>query len=219
VDDKYEYTLDNKDNIVHGWISSNHPNRMGFWVITPMEVHWVFFGTHYIGWPLAMDMDNRKMDPRRTPFIDVTNLTNGKNHDGLRHEECTFQILDVSPRPSGTHKDLASSPSAMPAQKVILIDLTASPNASDLGNRHDVDESQYGSLPEGQMQSHCSGYQFWTRATSTGCFTIGNVPPGVYNLYFLGDYMHKSSVTRNARFVLVSSVKVNPQRNGSLRMS
>ncbi|TVU50726.1 hypothetical protein EJB05_02113, partial [Eragrostis curvula] len=95
--------------------------------------------------PLAMDMDNRKMDPRRTPFIDVTNLTNEKNHDGLRHEECTFQILDVSPRPSGTHKDLASSPSAMPAQKVILIDLTASPNASDLGNRHDVDESQYAS--------------------------------------------------------------------------
>ncbi|TVU06898.1 hypothetical protein EJB05_46934, partial [Eragrostis curvula] len=106
--------------------------------------------------PSSMDMDNRKMDPRRTPFIDVTNLTNGKNHDGLRHEECAFQILDVSPRLSGTHKDPASSPSAMPAQKVILIDLTTSPNASDLGNRHDVDESQHGSLLEGQMQSHCA---------------------------------------------------------------
>ncbi|GJM88087.1 hypothetical protein PR202_ga04112 [Eleusine coracana subsp. coracana] len=35
VDDKYEYSLDNKDNVVHGWISSTHPNPMGFWVITP----------------------------------------------------------------------------------------------------------------------------------------------------------------------------------------
>jgi len=35
VDDKYEYSLDNKDNAVHGWISSSHPNPMGFWVITP----------------------------------------------------------------------------------------------------------------------------------------------------------------------------------------
>ncbi|TVU33616.1 hypothetical protein EJB05_25441, partial [Eragrostis curvula] len=100
--------------------------------------------------PAPMDMDNRKMDPRWTPFIDVTNLTNGKNHDGLRHEECTFQILDVSPRRSGIHKDPVSSPSAMSAQKVILIDLTASLNALDLGNRHDVDESQHGSL-----HSHC----------------------------------------------------------------
>jgi hypothetical protein len=35
VDDKYEYSLDNKDNLVHGWISSTHPKPMGFWIITP----------------------------------------------------------------------------------------------------------------------------------------------------------------------------------------
>ncbi|KAL6660877.1 hypothetical protein ACP70R_000261 [Stipagrostis hirtigluma subsp. patula] len=34
VDDKYQYSMDNKDNMVHGWISSDHPNPMGFWVIT-----------------------------------------------------------------------------------------------------------------------------------------------------------------------------------------
>jgi rhamnogalacturonan endolyase len=33
VDDKYQYSLDNKDNEVHGWISDN-PST-GFWVITP----------------------------------------------------------------------------------------------------------------------------------------------------------------------------------------
>ena len=35
VDDKYQYSLDNEDNVVHGWISDSDPNPMGFWVITP----------------------------------------------------------------------------------------------------------------------------------------------------------------------------------------
>lgn len=35
VDDKYQYSCDNKDNYVHGWISS-HPH-IGFWVITPSD--------------------------------------------------------------------------------------------------------------------------------------------------------------------------------------
>lgn len=35
MDDKYQYSLDNKDNVVHGWISGGNPNPMGFWVITP----------------------------------------------------------------------------------------------------------------------------------------------------------------------------------------
>jgi rhamnogalacturonan endolyase len=38
VDDKYQYTMDHKDNTVHGWVSSkdNRSNStMGFWVVTP----------------------------------------------------------------------------------------------------------------------------------------------------------------------------------------
>ncbi|CAN6475634.1 unnamed protein product [Victoria cruziana] len=33
VDDKYQYSCDNKDNRVHGWISDDPPT--GFWCITP----------------------------------------------------------------------------------------------------------------------------------------------------------------------------------------
>ncbi|KAJ1264540.1 hypothetical protein BS78_08G008900 [Paspalum vaginatum] len=71
VDDKYQYSLDNKDNAVHGWINGGgggggHP--MGFWVITPsnelksggpmkreLTSHVgptslaMFLGTHYVG--------------------------------------------------------------------------------------------------------------------------------------------------------------------------
>lgn len=35
VDDKYQYSCENKDSHVHGWISSNP--RVGFWVITPSD--------------------------------------------------------------------------------------------------------------------------------------------------------------------------------------
>lgn len=33
VDDKYQYSMDNKDGGVHGWISSNP--SVGFWIIFP----------------------------------------------------------------------------------------------------------------------------------------------------------------------------------------
>jgi rhamnogalacturonan endolyase len=43
-------------------------------------------------------------------------------------------------------------------------------------------------------------YQFWTRASSDGSFSVGDVREGVYNLYawvpgILGDFMHTSPVT------------------------
>jgi len=35
VDDKYQYSCENKDNRVHGWISENP--TVGFWIITPSD--------------------------------------------------------------------------------------------------------------------------------------------------------------------------------------
>ena len=35
VDDKYMYSMEDKDNNVHGWISSEPP--VGFWMITPSD--------------------------------------------------------------------------------------------------------------------------------------------------------------------------------------
>lgn len=33
MDDKYQYSSDNKDSLVHGWIATDLPT--GFWIITP----------------------------------------------------------------------------------------------------------------------------------------------------------------------------------------
>ncbi|CAI0549652.1 unnamed protein product [Linum tenue] len=59
VDDKYQYSCDNKDNRVHGWISFNP--AVGFWKITPSDefrtggpfkqnlTSHMFHSTHYAG--------------------------------------------------------------------------------------------------------------------------------------------------------------------------
>ncbi|XP_022640521.1 receptor protein kinase TMK1-like [Vigna radiata var. radiata] len=38
VDDKYQYSIENKDNSVHGWIAEDDSTPVGFWVITPTNV-------------------------------------------------------------------------------------------------------------------------------------------------------------------------------------
>lgn len=35
VDDKYQYSIEDKDNKVHGWISTDE--SVGFWMITPSD--------------------------------------------------------------------------------------------------------------------------------------------------------------------------------------
>lgn len=37
VDDKYQYSCDNKENKVHGWISMGTNPVVGFWQITPSD--------------------------------------------------------------------------------------------------------------------------------------------------------------------------------------
>jgi rhamnogalacturonan endolyase len=75
VDDKYMYSMEDKDNNVHGWISSDPP--VGFWMITPSDEFRLggpikqdltshagpitlsmFTSTHYAGKEMRMDYRN-----------------------------------------------------------------------------------------------------------------------------------------------------------------
>lgn len=47
VDDKYQYSTENKDNKVTGWISEDPP--VGFWIITPSH-------ESYAGGPVKQDL-------------------------------------------------------------------------------------------------------------------------------------------------------------------
>ncbi|KAL6641954.1 hypothetical protein ACP70R_020135 [Stipagrostis hirtigluma subsp. patula] len=221
VDDKYEYSLDNKDNVVHGWISSNHPNPMGFWVITPsnefksggptkreLTSHVgptslvMFMGTHYVGRDMVVHLAGGEYWKKVLGPVFIYLNSNPKQGD-LRAlwEDAKAQA----------QAEASKWPYSFPE----------SPDFAKAGERGSVAgrlmvRDKYmtnGDMPAaaayvglaapgqpGSWATESKNYQFWTRATSCGRFTIGNVRAGVYNLYawvpgFLGEYMYTSPVT------------------------
>uniref|UniRef100_A0A0D3HHV1 Rhamnogalacturonan endolyase n=1 Tax=Oryza barthii TaxID=65489 RepID=A0A0D3HHV1_9ORYZ len=173
VDDKYEYSLDNKDNRVHGWISSNHPNPMGFWVITPSN-------EFKSGGPLKRELTSHVGPTSLTMFL-------GTHYVG------SDIVLKIEEGEYVSSKDIAAG--------MAYVGL-ASPGQP------------------GSWATESNNYQFWTRATPCGSFSIGNVRVGVYNLYawvpgFLGDYMYTSQVTVTpGRSINLGDLVFEPPRSG-----
>ncbi|KAL6660878.1 hypothetical protein ACP70R_000262 [Stipagrostis hirtigluma subsp. patula] len=72
----------------------------------------------------------------------------------------------------------------------------------------------------GSWATESKNYQFWTRATPSGDFSIVNVREGVYNLYawvpgILGDYMYTSRLTiAPGRTMSVGDLVFEPPRSG-----
>nr|XP_034602808.1 rhamnogalacturonate lyase-like isoform X2 [Setaria viridis]TKW07659.1 hypothetical protein SEVIR_7G321101v2 [Setaria viridis] len=221
VDDKYQYSLDNKDNVVHGWISSNHPSPMGFWVITPsnefksggpmkreLTSHvgptslTMFLGTHYIGDDIVLNVGNGEYWKKVLGPVFIY-LNSSPKHGDLRAlwQDAKAQAqTEVSKWPYSFPKspDFAKAGERGSVTGRLMV--------RDRFMRNDdmpAGMAYIGLAAPGQPGSwatECKGYQFWTTATSCGSFTIGNVRAGVYNLYawvpgVLGDYMYTSAVT------------------------
>ncbi|RCV36705.1 hypothetical protein SETIT_8G003600v2 [Setaria italica] len=221
VDDKYQYSLDNKDNVVHGWISSNHPNPMGFWVITPsnefksggpmkreLTSHvgptslTMFLGTHYIGDDIVLNIGGGEYWKKVLGPVFIY-LNSSPKHGDLRAlwQDAKAQAqTEVSKWPYSFPK----SPDFAKAGKRGSV--TGRLMVRDRFMRKDDMPTRMAYIglaapgQPGSWATECKGYQFWTTATSCGSFTIGNVRAGVYNLYawvpgVLGDYMYTCAVT------------------------
>ncbi|TVU03753.1 hypothetical protein EJB05_50690 [Eragrostis curvula] len=187
VDDKYAYTLDNKDNIVHGWISSNHTNPMGFWVITPSN-------EFKSGGPTKRELIYLNM---------VLNIKDGEYWKKVMGP--VFIYLNKSPNrgdlralwddaKAQAQAEVSKWPYSFPMSK----DFAKAAQRGSISGRLMVRDRYIASDDLPAWSAY--GYQFWTRAMYDGNFTIANVLAGVYNLYawapgFLGDYMYTSSVT------------------------
>lgn len=78
MDDKYQYSLDNKDNIIHGWIGGSDTNAMGFWVITPSN-------EFKSGGPLKREL---------TSHVGPTSLT--VSLQGYHPDQEIYQLLETS---------------------------------------------------------------------------------------------------------------------------
>ncbi|VFQ88116.1 unnamed protein product [Cuscuta campestris] len=238
VDDKYQYSLENKDNKVHGWICPNP--HVGFWIITgadefrsggpirqdltshvgPTALS-MFFSGHYAGYNYGVSLRNG--EAWKKVFGPVFIYLNSDN--------------DSDPKPlwKDAKKQMVAETKSWPYDFPKSEDY---PSASQRGtitgrllvrDRYLNEElipakSAYVGLAspgaDGYWQKDAKGYQFWTQTDDNGYFRISAIRPGNYNLYgwvpgILGDYRNTVDIIiRPGEETNLGELEFHPPRNG-----
>ncbi|XP_030542774.2 probable rhamnogalacturonate lyase B isoform X1 [Rhodamnia argentea] len=218
VDDKYQYSCENKDLQVHGWICFDPP--VGFWQITPsnefrsggllkqnLTSHVgpitlaMFLSAHYGGEDLVLKL--APGEPWKKVFGPVFFYLNcaSKADDPLKlWDDAKEQMLS----------EVQSWPYAFPASeeyqtsdqrgyvsgKLMIQDRYISETLIPANGAY------VGLAPPGEVgswQTEVKGYQLWTKADSDGYFSINNVRTGDYYIYawvpcYVGDYRNDGAI-------------------------
>ncbi|PSS30039.1 Rhamnogalacturonate lyase [Actinidia chinensis var. chinensis] len=239
VDDKYQYSCDDNNNRVHGWICSNPP--VGFWMITPSDEFRtggpvkqdltshvgpttlsMFFSTHYAGESLAIEL--RDGEPWKKVFGPVLIYlnTNSPDEDALPlWEDAKEQMLIETqswPYDFPLSEDFPRTDQrGIVTGRLLVRDryinkelLTANFAFVGLAAPGDV----------GSWQRENKGYQFWTQADNEGYFLIKGVRNGNYSLYawvagIIGDYKYDAyvNITPGSR-IRLGVLVYEPPREG-----
>nr|XP_029123451.1 probable rhamnogalacturonate lyase B isoform X1 [Elaeis guineensis] len=217
VDDKYQYSIEDQDNKVHGWISFDPP--IGFWQISPSDeartggpvkqdltshvgptTLAIFVSSHYSGEAPKFGNGEYWKKVFGPVFIYLNSASNGKDPKTL-WQDAKMQM----------QREVESWPYSFPVSEDFQ---KRSQRGSVSGKLLVRDRLIHGediyangayvglALPgeAGSWQRECKGYQFWTRADANGSFSIKNVRTGQYNLYawvpgFVGDYKYDEMIT------------------------
>ncbi|KAG6400828.1 hypothetical protein SASPL_137672 [Salvia splendens] len=233
VDDKYEYSCNNEDNHVHGWISSTNP-RTGFWVVMPGD-------EFRAGGPIKQDLTSHAGPTSLATFFSnhYAGDTFGVSlHNGEPWKKVfgpVFMYLNSGPSTSAIWDD-AKRQTAEEMRKWPY-DFPQSPDFPDVNRRgaitgrllvHDIvtapAQSAYVGLAPpgvvGSWQEDTKGYQFWTRTDKNGYYSSSGVRAGTYNLYawvpgVIGDYKHPYDITiLPGKQVAVGEAVYSAPRNG-----
>ncbi|XP_059634547.1 probable rhamnogalacturonate lyase B isoform X2 [Cornus florida] len=240
VDDKYQYSCDNKDLRVHGWICMDPP--VGFWQITPSDEFRsggpmkqnlsshvgpttlaMFLSGHYAGDDLVPKV--RQGEPWKKVFgpvfIYLNSAMDGEDPQLALWEDARRQMM----------VEVQSWPYSFPASD----DFPSSDKRGNVSGRLLVRDryinvdyisangAYVGLAPPGEVgswQRECKDYQFWTRADGEGHFSINNVRIGEYNLYawvpgFIGDYKYDVAITiTSGSEINMGDLVYEPPRNG-----
>nr|XP_043614244.1 probable rhamnogalacturonate lyase B isoform X2 [Erigeron canadensis] len=219
VDDKYQYTCENKDLMVHGWISNDPP--VGFWQIIPSNEFRtggplkqnlcshvgptclaVFVGAHYAGDDLVPKF--AQGEPWKKVFGPVFIYLNstmcGEDPITLWDDAKRQMMVEVSSWPYSfpASEDFPKSHDRGNCRGRLLVRDRYLYNDDILANGAYIGLAPRGDV--GSWQRECKDYQFWTEANCSGEFSIKNVRCGEYNLYawvpgFLGDYQFHAPLT------------------------
>ncbi|XP_057434888.1 probable rhamnogalacturonate lyase B isoform X2 [Lotus japonicus] len=219
VDDKYQYSCDNKDSQVHGWICKDP--GVGFWLITPsnefrsggplkqnLTSHVgpttlaVFLSAHYSGEDLvpkfkAGEAWKKVFGP---VFIYLNSTDDGSAVPNLWDDAKLQMLVEVQSWPY-------SFPDSDDFSKW---DERGNVSGRLLVRDRYIDDdyisakgAYVGLAPPGEVgswQRECKNYQFWAKADDDGYFTISNIRVGDYNVYawvpgFIGDYKYDVTMT------------------------
>ncbi|XP_049379050.1 probable rhamnogalacturonate lyase B isoform X2 [Solanum stenotomum] len=215
VDDKYQYSCENKDNRVHGWISPTP--RTGFWMITPTDEFRtggpvkqdltshtgpvnlnMFFSTHYAGEVLGLKFRNG--EPWKKVFGPVFVYMNSLSPDEpdtltlwTDAKEQMFVETENWPYNFPLLEDYARADQrGIVSGRLLVRDRYVSQSLM-IANSAFIGLAAPGNVGSWQLEN--KAYQFWTQTDSEGYFLIKNVIPGNYSLYawvpgFVGDYMY-----------------------------
>lgn len=202
VDDKYQYSCENKDNRVHGWISENPP--VGFWMITPSDEFRaggplkqdltshvgpttlsMFTSTHYSGKDLNTKYRNGKPWKKvlGPVFVYLNSISSLEDPTTLWEDAKDQMSIEVNSWPYDfpQSEDFPSSNRRGTVSGQLLV-----------GDKYISDSPMWASYAYvglaapggvGSWQREAKGYQFWVQADEEGRFLIENIRAGHYNLY------------------------------------
>ncbi|KAJ6412883.1 hypothetical protein OIU84_005852 [Salix udensis] len=212
VDDKYQYSCENKDNQVHGWICFKP--LVGFWQITPSDEFRtagplkqnltshvgpttlaMFHSSHYAGKDLVLSISpgepwKKVFGP---VFIYLNSASNGEDAPFLWEDAKMQMMAEVQSWPYSfpVSEDFQKSEERGNVCGRLLV------KDRNISDDYILASGAYVGLAPpgdaGSWQTECKDYQFWTRADENGYFSIKSICTGDYNLYawvpgFLGDY-------------------------------
>ncbi|XP_044476134.1 probable rhamnogalacturonate lyase B [Mangifera indica] len=239
VDDKYQYSCENKDIRLHGWICTGE--SVGFWLITPSDEFKsggphkqnltshvgpttlaVYLSAHYSGEDLVPKFNAGEYWKKVFgPVFMYCNSLYGGGDPLLLWEDAKEQMVT----------EVQSWPYNFPASE----DFQKSDQRGNVSGRLLVQDryvyddyiSASGAFvglakpgDAGSWQRECKDYQFWTKADENGFFSINNIRTGDYNLYawvpgFIGDYKSNDVVNITSGCDIdIGVVVYEPPRNG-----
>ncbi|EPS67579.1 hypothetical protein M569_07195, partial [Genlisea aurea] len=243
VDDKYMYSMDNRDSHVHGWISSK--SGTGFWVITPSDEFRAggpvkpeltshapgtslaaFFSSHYAGPDFGVKLKDgeawKKVFGPVLVYLNSDDSAGGGGGGGKALWEDAKRQMNEETRK--WPYDFPSSPDfprrherGSVTGRFLISDWFVDSNDFPAKGAN-VGLASPGKM--GSWQSESKGYQFWAVADEQGNFTITGIRPGTYSLHawvpgFPGDYKYQRDIViSSGKHEILGDLIYSPPRNG-----